>query len=164
MSADEKHLSADEKSPVESRNGEDFEQESSNKADSALEAAPVADFEKTALAQDISIEAPEIPDEENASLKKLDSKVVDVKDNDPFGHLPEHERVILKRQVDVPEVKVGYFTLYRYATKMDVLILIIAGICAIGGGAAMPLMTVSSRILKLWTIRLTGHSRSFSGT
>lgn len=148
MSTDEKHLSADEKTPVESRNGEDSEHTSSNKAESVSEAAPIADPEKSTTAQDpITIEPPQTQDEENLSLKKLDSKVVDVKDNDPFRHLPEHERAILKRQVDVPDVKVGYFTLYRYATKMDILILIIAGICAIAGGAAMPLMTVSGPII-----------------
>ncbi|KAE8143663.1 P-loop containing nucleoside triphosphate hydrolase protein [Aspergillus pseudotamarii] len=63
-------------------------------------------------------------------------------DGDPFKHLPEHERVILKRQVDLPTSKVGYMTLYRYATRNDKVILIIASLAAIIGGALMPLMTV----------------------
>jgi ATP-binding cassette, subfamily B (MDR/TAP), member 1 len=145
MSADfEKQVSADKKTPSESQHGENCEHAPSSTAESALEPAAIADPEKEVLGQDpISVEPPDTPgEEETLHLKKLDSKVVDVKDDDPFSHLPEHERVILKRQVDVPEVKIGYFTLYRYATKIDVLILIIAGISAIGGGAAMPLMTV----------------------
>ena len=60
----------------------------------------------------------------------------------PFQHLPEHERVILKRQLDLPATKVNYMTLYRYATRNDKIILVIAALAAIIGGAIMPLMTV----------------------
>ncbi|OQD80248.1 hypothetical protein PENANT_c037G08426 [Penicillium antarcticum] len=63
-------------------------------------------------------------------------------DGDPFKHLPEHERVILKRQLDLPATKVNYMTLYRYATRNDKIILVIASLAAIIGGALMPLMTV----------------------
>lgn len=77
-------------------------------------------------------------------LRKLDSKVVDVKERetDPFAHLPEHEADILRRQVDTPDVKVGFFTLYRYATRWDWTIWSVSCICTIAAGAAMPLMTV----------------------
>ncbi len=83
--------------------------------------------------------------EDMAELKKLDSRVVRVKDGDavdPFAHLPEHEKKILKRQLDTPSVKVTYATLFRYATRNDIIILVISSICAIAGGAVMPLMTV----------------------
>lgn len=63
-------------------------------------------------------------------------------DGDPFKHLPEHERVILKRQLDLPATKVNYMTLYRYATRNDKVVLVIASLAAIIGGALMPLMTV----------------------
>ncbi|PKX90113.1 ABC transporter ATP-binding protein [Aspergillus novofumigatus IBT 16806] len=63
-------------------------------------------------------------------------------DGDPFKHLPEHERVILKRQLDLPASKVNYIKLYRYATRNDKVILVIASLAAIIGGALMPLMTV----------------------
>lgn len=56
--------------------------------------------------------------------------------------LPEHERQILIRQLETPEVKTSYKTLFRYATRNDIIIMIISAICAIGGGAVMPLMTV----------------------
>ncbi|KOC07348.1 ABC multidrug transporter Mdr1 [Aspergillus flavus AF70] len=63
-------------------------------------------------------------------------------DGDPFKHLPEHERIILKKQVDLPATNVNYMTLYRYATRNDKTILVIASLAAIIGGALMPLMTV----------------------
>jgi ATP-binding cassette subfamily B (MDR/TAP) protein 1 len=78
-------------------------------------------------------------------LSKLDSKVVlEVKDKDidPFGHLPAHEADILRRQIDIPEVASGYWTLYRYATRNDLIIFGVSCICTIAAGAAMPLMTV----------------------
>ncbi|KAF2861862.1 putative multidrug resistance protein 1, 2 [Piedraia hortae CBS 480.64] len=61
---------------------------------------------------------------------------------DPFQHLPAHEAEVLKRQVDAPTSKLGYKDLYRYATRNDILIMLLSTICAIAGGAAMPLMTV----------------------
>ncbi|KAI9749986.1 MAG: GTPase-activating protein [Chaenotheca gracillima] len=85
----------------------------------------------------------DVPKDER--LEKLDSKIVkvDVPDEgDVFGHLPDHEAAILKRQLDIPPVKVNYLTLYRYATMWDIIILVVSALCAIGGGAVMPLMTV----------------------
>ena len=84
--------------------------------------------------------------QDEPSLKKLDSKVIkvgEVKEGDEaFAHLPEHEKEIVKRQLDIPTVKVTYKTLYRYATKNDLIIVAISAVCAIAGGAVMPLMTV----------------------
>ncbi|KAK6222367.1 hypothetical protein LQW54_001067 [Pestalotiopsis sp. IQ-011] len=80
-----------------------------------------------------------------APLAKLDSKVVQaVKDenDDPFRNLPTAEADILRRQVVTPEVKVGIALLYRYASRNDLLIMFVSAICAIAGGAALPLMTV----------------------
>ncbi|KAI0455524.1 ABC transporter [Xylaria acuta] len=77
-------------------------------------------------------------------LSKLDSKAVvapEVND-DPFQHLPEHEAEILRRQVTTPEIKTGFATLYRYATRNDLIIIFASTIAAIGAGAALPLMTV----------------------
>ena len=61
---------------------------------------------------------------------------------DPLAHLPEHEAAIIRRQLDIPVVKPGYKDLYRYATRNDLLIMLVSGICAIAAGAAMPLMTI----------------------
>jgi ATP-binding cassette subfamily B (MDR/TAP) protein 1 len=85
------------------------------------------------------------PDLDTAvALKKLDSTVVEKKElqTDPFGHLPAHEAEILRNQLDTPEVKVGYFTLYQHADAFDWMIFALACICAVIAGAAMPLMTV----------------------
>lgn len=80
-----------------------------------------------------------------ADLAKLDSNVIKVgeeEDQDPFKHLPPDEAAVLKRQLDIPEVPTSYWTLYRYATLNDKLIIAISCICSIAGGAALPLMTV----------------------
>lgn len=55
-------------------------------------------------------------------------------EQDPLGHLPAHEKEILNRQLVVPPVPVTYTTLFRYATKYDILIMIVGAICAIAGG------------------------------
>lgn len=75
-------------------------------------------------------------------LDPLDSTPLNAEIDDPFKHLPEHEKEILKRQLDLPTVKVNYMTLYRYATRNDKIILVVAGLAAIIGGALLPLMTV----------------------
>ena len=91
---------------------------------------------------------PPVPEDQpdSVDLRKLDSKVVDVgkagDEEDPYRHLPEHEAAILREQVDIPAVKVGFFTLYRYASRADWSIWAVSCICTIAAGAAMPLMTV----------------------
>lgn len=61
---------------------------------------------------------------------------------DPYAHLPDHERAIIKRQLDIPQVKVTYMTLLRYASRNDIYIMCAAAAAAIIGGALLPLMTV----------------------
>ena len=88
-----------------------------------------------------------------AQLKEVDSHIVKIsevkKGDEAYAHLPPHEREIVKRQLDIPEVKVTFVTLYRYATRNDLIIIVVSAICAIAGGAVMPLMTVSTFILGL---------------
>ena len=83
-----------------------------------------------------------------AQLKEVDTHIVKVaevkKGEEAYAHLPPHEKEIVKRQLDIPEVKVTFKTLYRYATRNDLIIIAISCICAIAGGAVMPLMTVST--------------------
>lgn len=82
-------------------------------------------------------------------LRKLDSTIINVedsKDDDAaYAHLPPKEREIVKKQLHIPDVPVTYWTLYRYATKLDLAIIFISTICAIAGGAALPLMTVRDK-------------------
>lgn len=81
-------------------------------------------------------------------MEKLDSHIVKIPEvkegEEAYAHLPDHEKEIVKRQLDIPTVKVGFTTLYRYATRNDIIIIVISAICAIAGGAVMPLMTAST--------------------
>lgn len=103
-----------------------------------------ADQEKTLLGQ--TPFPVQLPVEPAPPLTRLDSRVPksekEAEVQDPFRHLPEHEAAILRRQVDIPPVKVTYRMLYRYATRNDLLIMTLSGFCAIVGGAVMPLMTI----------------------
>ena len=95
---------------------------------------------------------------DDPALAKLDSKVIKVGDlkqgEEAYAHLPEHEKEVVKRQLDIPSVKVTYWTLFRYATRNDIIILVVSTICAIAGGAVMPLMTVS-RLLRVSQVSLS---------
>lgn len=86
--------------------------------------------------------------EDITKLEKLDSHIIKVsevkKEDEAYQHLPPHEREIVKRQLDIPTVSVTFRTLYRYATKVDLIIIAVSCVCAIAGGAVMPLMTVST--------------------
>lgn len=59
-----------------------------------------------------------------------------------LAHLPDDERQIVRKQIDSPVVQMTFFGLYRYASKWDLLVILIGGICAIAGGAALPLFTI----------------------
>jgi ATP-binding cassette subfamily B (MDR/TAP) protein 1 len=81
------------------------------------------------------------PKDDNGESKKGTALTLD--DDAIFAHLPEHEKEILKKQLDAPHVKISFFGLYRYASRMDILVLVVSAICAIAAGAALPLFTVS---------------------
>ncbi|KAI1328401.1 multidrug resistance protein [Xylariaceae sp. FL0255] len=88
------------------------------------------------------------PSGNEAGLDKLDSKVVNDNDgdvdinNDPYQHLPDHEASILKKQILTHDAKAGFATLYRYASRNDLLIIALSTVAAIIAGAALPLMTI----------------------
>jgi len=104
----------------------------------------VGDFREKAIPEDASSNSD--VSHEPPNLKQVDSKIVKLPDSQEadaaFAHLPEHEKEILKRQLEIPPVKVSYRTLYRYATKWDMIIVGVSVFSAIAGGAIMPLMTV----------------------
>lgn len=82
---------------------------------------------------------------EGRNLEKVDTKLATppkTETEDIYAHLPDHEAEILKRQVDVPQLKKGAGVLYRYASRNDLIIIFISVIAAIASGAALPLMTV----------------------
>lgn len=78
-------------------------------------------------------------------LSKADSKAVQAaeeSETDPFRHLPAHEAEILRRQITTADVTAGVGILYRYSSRNDLIIIFVSCLCAIAGGAALPLMTV----------------------
>jgi ATP-binding cassette, subfamily B (MDR/TAP), member 1 len=78
------------------------------------------------------------------TLKEHDPHTVKVRATDEviYAHLLPAEAEILKKQVNIPNVKTGWRILYRYATTNDKLIIAVSCICSIAAGAALPLMTV----------------------
>jgi ATP-binding cassette subfamily B (MDR/TAP) protein 1 len=60
----------------------------------------------------------------------------------PMAGLSEQEKEIIDLQIDAPKLEIGYFALFRYATRIELLIMVIALFASIAAGATMPLMTV----------------------
>lgn len=86
--------------------------------------------------------------QQKVDLAKADSKVLkppvasSADSEDDYKHLPPAHAEILKRQVDTPNIKVGFATLYRYASRNDIIILVVSLISAVAAGVALPLMTI----------------------
>ncbi|KAF3938618.1 hypothetical protein ABW19_dt0202138 [Dactylella cylindrospora] len=86
---------------------------------------------------------PDVAGTASPKLEKLDSKyAVKDEEQDPLAHLPQHEADIIRRQIDVPESKLNYFSLYRYATRSDLCLIFLSQFASIAAGAVLPLMTV----------------------
>ncbi|KAH8723383.1 P-loop containing nucleoside triphosphate hydrolase protein [Phaeosphaeriaceae sp. PMI808] len=60
----------------------------------------------------------------------------------PMAGLSEQEKEIIEKQLDAPTLTVGYLSLFRYASRNEVLIMVLAFVASIAAGATMPLMTV----------------------
>lgn len=89
------------------------------------------------------------PTHENEKGSNASQTALPLDDDAVFAHLSQHEKDILKKQLDAPPVKIGFFGLYRYASRMDIIILVVSAICAIAAGAALPLFTVSTSFCDL---------------
>ena len=62
---------------------------------------------------------------------------------DPFGHLPESQADVLRRQSALPGPRTtGLRAIYRYASRNDFLIMLVSGVCSAAYGAALPCMTI----------------------
>lgn len=59
-----------------------------------------------------------------------------------YARLLERERAIIQRQLDAPTVNATFLKLFQYATTTDLIIIFISALCAIIGGAALPIPTV----------------------
>ncbi|CAN9256904.1 unnamed protein product [Alternaria alternata] len=60
----------------------------------------------------------------------------------PTAGLSDQEKDIIDKQLTAPNLTVGYFSLFRYATAKDKLVMVVALIASIAAGAVMPLMTL----------------------
>lgn len=69
-------------------------------------------------------------------------KAQDEQQKDELEHLPENEKEIIRRQLDLPVVTVSFFQLYRYATVNDLIFVAIGTLTAILSGALLPMMTI----------------------
>lgn len=59
-----------------------------------------------------------------------------------YDALDPQDKDVLLKQLQTPKTKVGWFTLFRYATWFDIMLLIIGYISAIAAGAALPMFTL----------------------
>ncbi|KIM92690.1 hypothetical protein OIDMADRAFT_62313 [Oidiodendron maius Zn] len=75
-----------------------------------------------------------------APSHELDWRTVQTRDDILLMSSPEDDRKILDKQLDIQPTQVTFVTLYRYATFNDKLIISLSAVCAIVGGAVLPLM------------------------
>ncbi len=73
-----------------------------------------------------ALEHPSGRTESQSAIEQDHSSVIEILKRDDLDHLSSDERRILQRQLAMPSVKVSYFMLYRYATRIDILILIVS--------------------------------------
>ena len=62
--------------------------------------------------------------------------------DDIYAHLPADEAEVLKRQVVTPDLSKSAGVIFRYASRNDIIIMVVSALCAIASGAALPLMTI----------------------
>jgi hypothetical protein len=77
--------------------------------------------------------------------------------------LSQAEQDNLARQLSLPPVKASYLMLYRYATRMDLLIILVSSFCAIAAGAIFPIMTVNTPLNRTLEDKLN-PARSYLAT
>lgn len=87
-----------------------------------------------------------IPAKPDSQNEQANSPAVQFLRSTALEHLSSHERDILESQLSMPPIEMSYTMLYRYATKIDIFILVISATCAIASGAIMPLMTVCASV------------------
>ena len=152
LSGDPAHAAKEVEEAVEEKEFERVTEEQAKEAhqEKEVEQAPAksearASGKETSDTQSAS-SSPSSSLQDEKPIEKLDSRIIPIgkakEGDEAYAHLPDHEREIIKRQVDVPEVSASFKTIYRFATKNDLIIIFVSAICAIIGGAALPLMTV----------------------
>lgn len=56
--------------------------------------------------------------------------------------LSNEEKAIIDKQTQAPDLKIGYFSLFRYANRTEVCIMLVSFIASVAAGAVLPLMTL----------------------
>lgn len=79
---------------------------------------------------------------------------MDEEKGDVVERRKDQDEQFLRRQIQMPEVKVTYRSLFRYSTLFDTLILWCSICCSLVAGAALPLMTVRSSPLSKMNLTL----------
>lgn len=79
----------------------------------------------------------------DTSLENGGARNHSVQDAD-IAQLTEEEQCMLRRQIDTLGTEIDILTLFRYATKHDLLVISISSVSAICGGGILPLMSVCS--------------------
>ncbi|KAI5854657.1 ABC transporter [Tricharina praecox] len=120
----------------------DLEKGGSPAVDTPAPARPQAeDNEKQAIAPASSSSS-----SADSSLQRLDShiqvKKSEGQQEDELSHLPENEREIIRRQIDVPVVDLSYWSLFRFSSTNDLIFIAIGCVTAVIGGAILPTMTI----------------------
>lgn len=87
----------------------------------------------------VPVPAP-VPLDENPTV--ADEKALGDGDASSAAGLSEVEKEIMHRQLDAPNEKVGYFALFRYANRHEMLIMFVSFLASVVAGACLPLMTL----------------------
>lgn len=104
---------------------------------------PKADEKAVFDTEGTSTTTPSAADEKKQAEKAASDPEPSTELEAALQKLPEDERRIIEEQLDAPNVSVSFFSLYRYASGWDYVIIFISTLCAIAGGAALPLFTAS---------------------
>ncbi|KAI9035989.1 putative ABC multidrug transporter [Aspergillus affinis] len=76
--------------------------------------------------------------------------------------LSDEEKEVLDRQLHAPVSNVGFFGIYRYASRWDIAIVLGSSVFAIAGGAALPMFTVLFGNLTSTFRDITAHQITYS--
>lgn len=76
----------------------------------------------------------------------MDSQIqvrkTDGEQEDELSHLPPSEREVIRRQIAVLDVQLSYWSLFRFASTNDLILIGVGCTAAIAGGAIIPMMTI----------------------
>jgi ATP-binding cassette, subfamily B (MDR/TAP), member 1 len=84
------------------------------------------------------------------SMEEKNDSVHDIGNVKKLG-LGEADVALLDAQVELPQTDAGYKTIYRFANRLDVVVMVLSSISAAAAGTSLPLMTVRTSHPELLT-------------